>query len=347
MRDSMEIEILTVILLSLFVDLTLGELPNFIHPVVWMGKIISKIKNSFLSKSKLKNQFIGFTMTLFLIFIFSSIFYIILMISTINPIVFILFTSLLLSTTFAIKSLFTSVNTVKKSLNDDLKKARESLSLLVSRNTSELSNSQVVSAAIETLTENVTDSVIAPLFFIFIAIVLGCLINQIYSQSFYPYFNIIASYQFPLILGLIAGVSYRVVNTLDAMVGYKDPKNIDIGRFPARLDDYLNYIPARITGILMVAASVIIHSNYKHAWSVMLNDAHNTPSPNSGYPMAAAAGALDVQLIKPGVYQLGEPNSDLTLEKITEAIKLSIITIILFLTLSLLILILFFTFLPT
>jgi adenosylcobinamide-phosphate synthase len=145
-------------------------------------------------------------------------------------------------------------------------------------------------------------------------------------------------------MGVIAGVSYRVVNTLDAMVGYKDPKNIDIGWFPARLDDCLNYIPARITGFLMVVSAIFMGSDYKRAWQIMLNDAHNTPSPNSGYPMAAAAGALNVQLIKPGVYKLGDSNTPLTPEKITEAINLSIITISLFITTIFIILLLLILF---
>jgi len=121
------------------------------------------------------------------------------------------------------------------------------------------------------------------------------------------------------------------VNTLDAMVGYKDPENIDIGWFPARLDDILNYIPARITGFLVVLASCFLFLDYKSSWQVMLKDARNTPSPNSGYPMAAAAGALDIRLMKPGVYVLGYSKNILKPEMIKEAIKLTIITVTLFL----------------
>lgn len=177
------------------------------------------------------------------------------------------------------------------------------MSYLVSRNTSKLSESEIVSATIETLTENITDSVIAPLFYAFI-------------------------------FGVPGAVAYRVINTLDAMVGYKTPENIKIGWFPAKLDDIANYIPARITGILVVFAAAILRLNWKNAYKIMMRDARKPDSPNSGYSMAAAAGALGIKLQKIDYYEIGDDLNPLTPYMIMEAILLSKVTILLFILIA-------------
>lgn len=336
----MGIEILIVILVAVLIDLSLGELPSAIHPVVWMGKLTEKMKACFLNKSPKKNRFMGFIMTMLLICIFSLSFCMLLFVFSFNPIFYFLISAILLSTTFSIQSLLRFASEVGQKLSEDLQRGRESVSFLVSRETSNLSSQEVVSATIETLTENITDSVIAPLFYIFFLALIG-LFTVSYSQSVLDGRILSSSYQLPITLALTAGLAYRVVNTLDAMVGYKDQENIDIGWFPANFDDYLNYIPARVTGFLLVAASFITRLDYERAWKIMVQEARNTPSPNSGYPMAAAAGALNVQLVKPGVYMIGTPNAPLKLKKISEAIKLSTTTIILFLTIIVIILIIF------
>jgi adenosylcobinamide-phosphate synthase len=335
----MQIELLIVIVMAILIDLTIGELPSSIHPVVWIGRSIEKIKGFFLRNSTTKNRFLGILMTLFIIIAFNALFFFILYISSFNYIFYLLVASIILSTTFAIKSLIMLVYNVYLSISENLEKGRTSVSFLVSRNTSNLSSENVVSAAIETLTENITDSVISPLFYIFFFGFLGTISLYLNSPSGLDLLSNVwgmgglaySEYQFPIIICVLAGVSYRVVNTLDAMVGYKDPENIDIGWFPARLDDILNYIPARITGFLVVLASCALFLDYKSSWQVMLKDARNTPSPNSGYPMAAAAGALGIQLMKPGVYVLGYSKRMLKPEVIKEAIKLTIITVTLFL----------------
>ncbi|WP_321423005.1 cobalamin biosynthesis protein [uncultured Methanobacterium sp.] len=361
--ELLTIELLIVIVAAVLMDIILGELPSRLHPVVWIGKSIEKLKSLFLSTSKTKNRFSGLIMTLLIIIMFTVLFSIIQYISSFNYIFYLLVASIILSTTFAIRSLVNFVHDVYVNINEDLEKGRKSVSFLVSRETSNLSSENVVSAAIETLTENITDSVVSPIFYIFIFGFMGnillylihpsvtinpFLINNISFQD--PLLNFLSAsgigyswYQFPIILAVLAGVSYRVVNTLDAMIGYKNPENIDIGWFPARLDDILNYIPARITGFLVVLASIFGGFDYRSSWKVMLSDARSTPSPNSGYSMAAAAGSLGIQLIKPEVYKLGYPKNELKPEMIKRAIKLTIITVTLYILI--IILILFFTFL--
>lgn len=297
------LSIIGIILIAIVIDLLFGELPEKIHPVVFIGRIII-IFNKFKKKySYINKRIAGVFLTIFLILFLSIIFAFIIWVFKFNYWLMIVVSSILLSTTFSIKFLISSAETVKNDMNNDIEYARKSVSYLVSRDTTQLSYDKIISAVIETLTENITDSIVSPIFYTFI-------------------------------FGILGGISYRVVNTLDAMIGYKDPKNINVGWFPARLDDILNYIPSRITGILIIIAAFILKLNWKNSYKIMIRDANKTPSPNSGYPMAATAGALNIQLIKPGYYKLGDPINKLKSETITETILLTKITIILFMILS-------------
>jgi adenosylcobinamide-phosphate synthase len=123
---------------------------------------------------------------------------------------------------------------------------------------------------------------------------------------------------------------YRIFNTLDAMLGYKTDELINIGFVPAKIDDILNYIPARISGIYVVMSAYMLKLDGKNAYRIMRRDARNCPSPNSGYTMATTAGALNIQLIKKETYILGDDNKDITADDISKAVKLSKLTIILF-----------------
>ncbi|MDI6643904.1 MAG: cobalamin biosynthesis protein [Methanobacteriaceae archaeon] len=296
-------EILLIIISALFIDLLIGEPPTKIHPVVLMGNFINYFKKLLSVNNKLNNKWSGVILTFSTLIIFISFTYIILEFAKINFFIYLIAGSILLSSTFSIKLLITSIINVKNNLELDINEARNSISQLVSRDTSNLTQEEIISAAIETLTENITDSVISPLFYSFFASVFG-------------------------------GIFYRVVNTLDAMVGYKDPENIEIGWFPAKLDDVLNYVPARITGFLIIFSAFILQKEWKNAYKIMKRDARNTPSPNSGYSMAAAAGALNVKLIKKGVYELGNNIASLEIETISEAILLTETTIALFVIFS-------------
>lgn len=326
----MEKIILIIILASFCTDLLFGEFPSPIHPVVWMGKLIERMKNLFFQDSKYIDILSGILITISLIFIFVLLFTIILIFSSFNLILFLITASLLLSTTFSVKILLRSAKEVALDLDEDIDKGRKSLSFLVSRKTSKLSLQEIVSATIETLTENVVDSVVSPIFYCIIVFFLFMFLFP-NSSPFFIKIGLTSTYQILVISAVAASVSYRVVNTLDAMVGYKDSTNINIGWFPAKLDDVLNFIPARITSMLIVLAAFILSFDYEQSWKIILKDANLTPSPNSGYPMAAAAGALNVQLNKPGTYKLGESKKCLTINEIKLAIKLSFVTIILFL----------------
>jgi adenosylcobinamide-phosphate synthase len=293
--------LIPIIIIAIVIDLLIGELPSKIHPVVLMGKCIDMFKHLKKEHPTFNTKLSGAVFTLILITLFSGIFTLLMCIFSFNSILLILVSAILLSTTFSIKLLMSSAANVKSDLNLDIVKARKSLSYLVSRDTSQLSQENIVSAVIETLTENITDSIVSPLFYTFI-------------------------------FGVVGGVIYRVVNTLDAMVGYKNPENIKIGWFPAKFDDFLNYIPARITGIFVTLAALLLGLNWRNAYKIMRRDARKTPSPNSGYSMAAAAGALGIKLEKIGSYELGDELNPLIPEKINETIALTKLTTALFIT---------------
>jgi adenosylcobinamide-phosphate synthase len=126
-------------------------------------------------------------------------------------------------------------------------------------------------------------------------------------------------------------------NTLDAMVGYQTDELKDIGFVPAKIDDVLNYIPSRISGIYVVISAYLLKLDGKNSFKIMMRDARECPSPNSGFTMATTAGALNIQLIKKDTYVLGDANKEIDKDDITKAVNLSRMTIILF-TLTVLIL---------
>lgn len=217
--------------------------------------------------------------------------------------------------------LLKTASDVKADLDVSLDKARKSVSYLVSRNTDELTESFIVSAVIESLTENITDSYVAPIFYYTIFAVV-IMIKPVNNQMFYL---------------LLIPMLYRMFNTMDAMLGYKTDELINIGFFPAKIDDVLNYIPSRIAGIYVVISAYLLKLDGKNSYKIMRRDARKCPSPNSGYTMATTAGALNIQLIKKDTYILGDANKNIEKEDISKAVSLSKLTIILF-TLTVLIL---------
>jgi adenosylcobinamide-phosphate synthase len=131
------------------------------------------------------------------------------------------------------------------------------------------------------------------------------------------------------LFGITGAIAFRAINTLDGMVGFKDKEHINIGWFSANLDTIVNYIPTRLTALLMIVAAAIIGKDAKNAWRVAHRDHRKTPSRNHGWPMAAMAGALRVQLEKPDQYVLGDSLEPLTGDKILGALRIRDVTIVL------------------
>jgi adenosylcobinamide-phosphate synthase len=205
-----------------------------------------------------------------------------------------LLTPLFLKPIFAYRNLRRAVIGVAEALErEDLPEARRRLSWhLVSRNTGDLSAAEVAGAAIESLAENLTDSLTAPLL--------------AYAGG-----------------GLPAAWAYRFINTADAMWGYRTPEFEQLGKFPARLDDLLNWLPARLTGWLLVLAAGLVGESARRAARTMLDQYTRTASPNSGWTMSAMAGALGVTLDKRGVYQLEGGQGPLDVATINRALHVA------------------------
>jgi adenosylcobinamide-phosphate synthase len=195
-----------------------------------------------------------------------------------------------LKSTFAWRGLDQAASAIETDLRyGELEAARRHLSWhLVSRPTASLTAAEVAAATVESLAENTSDGIIAPL----MAYLLG---------------------------GLPAALAYRYANTADAMLGYHDPVHEWLGKMPARTDDLLNLLPARLTAVLLVLVAPWCGVDALHAWRIWRRDRHLTLSPNAGHPMSAMAGALQVELTKIGQYTLGRGEGVATPETIRQA----------------------------
>lgn len=266
---------LVVLLGSLTLDLLLGEPPEPFHPVVWIGCTIDLLRDQFgqFRRRKLAGSLLGLLIAIgsgglaYLFLKFIAIPW--------TPLG-VLFGIYLMKSTISVRSLFGTARTIGEMIRLEPERARRELITLVGRDRSDLSVGQMRSATIESLFENLVDSVITPVFFFF----LGSLVD----------------YR----IGVAFAVTYKGVNTVDSMLGYKEGDLLDFGFFGARLDDLLNWLPSRfsIWFITLAAFSPVPTILAFREWRV-------PPSPNSGWPMAAAAGALKVRLVKKGSYTLG------------------------------------------
>lgn len=208
---------------------------------------------------------------------------------------------LLAAATLALRGLVdASLLVVRDLQRGDILKARSDLSMIVGRDTSALTDEQCAKATIETVAENLSDGVIAPLFYFMLG-------------------------------GLPLAMAYKAVNTLDSMIGYRNERYRCFGWAAARLDDVANYIPARISGALIVFASLFLKgASAGNAWRMMRRDGRNHPSPNSGLPEAAIAGALGIRLGGPSLYGgivvpkpfIGDPRESTGTEKALRAIDI-------------------------
>lgn len=260
---------LKFIWLAFLIDYILGDPHGLPHPVRFIGSYISRTEKSIrgfkFTEKELKRAGFFLAISTVTLTYFSAV--LLLGLTKQLHIILFNFTSvILLWTTLSAKCLkIESLKVYRALKNKDIPLARKQLSYIVGRETKELDEREITKAAIETVVENTVDGVIAPLLYMFIG-------------------------------GAPLALAYKAVNTLDSMVGYKNEKYIHLGYASAKLDDLANYIPARITGILMILASGILGLNMKKSYHILKRDRKNHSSPNCGYPEAAAAGAMEIQL---------------------------------------------------
>lgn len=271
---------------AMFIDHRWGEPPARLHPVVWMGNYLNWAAAHILPKPAhdengadyllfLAGAGVWIAAVALILIVFSSLQEAILQLPAVWAAVLL---GLLLKPLFAWRMLRHEVQAVEAALQQSLEAGRARLSMLVSRDTTALTEAQVRESAIETLAENLNDSVIAPIFWF-------------------------------VLLGLPGAAVYRFANTADAMWGYKGVyrgRNWEwAGKWTARADDVLSWLPARITaGLLWLASGPCSGFKVTSFWSRLRQEAAKTPSPNSGWPMAAMALILNIQLAKPDVYTL-------------------------------------------
>ena len=249
-------------------DLIFGDPQNIIHPVQIIGKIIDIGEKSLLEKKYKSDRkykfFVGMILNITVISLTYGITYLIRRTSE-NSIIFTVAEIYLMYTVFSINSLAREGNRVYNILKEgNIERARKDLSYLVSRDTETMDEKIIIRSTMETISENTVDGIVAPMLYMFLG-------------------------------GLPLSMTYKAINTFDSMVGYKNEKYMDFGKFSAKLDDVANFIPARITGIFIILASMILGYNGKEAWRIFFRDRKNHSSPNSAHSEASVAGALGVQ----------------------------------------------------
>ena len=257
-------------------DVGVGEPPARLHPVVWMGALVRRARRLAPAAGAGAQLAWGIAVAIAVPALFAAGAALLLGALAPSSLATCVLGALLLKPCFAIRALGEAGHKVASALaGGDLRDARQQLGSLCSRDASALAPGEVAAGAVESLAENSSDSVIAPLFYY-------------------------------VLLGVPGALAYRAINTLDAMLGYRGELEY-LGKTAARLDDAANWIPARLTALLLLAAGAATGADARRGWRILRRDGGATASPNAGRPMAAMAGLLGVALIKPGHYTLGDP----------------------------------------
>jgi adenosylcobinamide-phosphate synthase len=282
---------LAALLIAVIVDQFLGEYPNAVHPVAWIGKLTSQALKAAPVEGWWPRFLFGIFLTLFLLVLCVRVTMFLLEVCSPYPIVEILVSAYLLKASFAFRELGAAAGRVQVALEQgELHAAREALRALCSRDPASLDAEAVAAGAIESVAENASDSIVAPLFYF-------------------------------ALFGVPGAVGYRVINTLDAMIGYRGEYEA-LGKFAARLDDVANWIPARLTAALLLLAGWLLRLDVRGGWRILRRDGRRTPSPNAGRPMAVMAGLLGVALAKPDVYVLGDAHGPVTTATLAQACRI-------------------------
>lgn len=293
-----------LIVAAYLMDLVFGDPRWFPHPVKGMGKLITFLEKRLrgVITTKWVGRIKGVILAVVVIGISCGCVYTFLELSRrmgffVNSLIW----AFLAYTTLSVKDLHLHAKEVLSEIKkNDISGARIKLSRMVGRDTQNLSKEEIIRAVIESIAENTNDGIVAPLFYLFLG-------------------------------GPILGICYKAINTLDSMVGYKDEKYIHLGWFSAKTDDIVNFIPARITGFLIVITSFFVRKDGKNAFKIMLKDSQKHDSPNSGISIAAMAGALRIKLGGIRFYQgelseqpfIGEDRRHTDVSLIQEAIVIS------------------------
>ena len=302
----MILESIVIVGFALLLDFLVGDPKTKYHPTAWMGKLIALLVPFTKSNSARKELLGGILLVSVIVIIVSTLLVVLdvgislLTIDIVSLIVSIAIGSILLKTTIAIRGMQKHALAVVNAIEEgDLDSARNHLSMIVKRDTTNLDKNHILSGVLESVSENTVDGVTGPLFY--------------YA-----------------IFGLPGAFVYRAINTIDSMVGYKTTLFKNVGWFGAKCDTVLNYAPSRLTGLVMILGALILGYNWKESLYIMRRDSRKLESPNAGFPMAALAGALGTRLEKMNYYTIGNGSIEFTKSHIVSAITLMKVSSILF-----------------
>lgn len=263
-----------IMILGYIMDLVFGDPYWFPHPVRFIGKLISKTEKFIRkhAKSEESLKYWGILMWLVPVVTTALVTALIVKIASFNKYVEIFVSAFIIYTTLSTKCLKDEATKIYKVLETgDIKKSRVQLSYIVGRDTTNLSQSEIIRATVETVAENTVDGTISPMFYGFL-------------------------------FGPVGAMTYKAINTLDSMVGYKNDKYLNLGCVSAKLDDVANFIPARLTAIFMPLGAFLCGMNGLNSFKIAIRDRKNHKSPNCAFAEGAAAGAIGVQLGGTNIY---------------------------------------------
>ena len=302
----MILESIVVIGLAILLDLTFGDPKTRYHPTAWIGNLIGIITTRMKNENYILEKFGGIFIVLIpvciSVIVLSSLNFSIDLINveSLSILISIISGIVLFKMTIAIKGMEKHALAVLDSIQkNNLDQARTNLSMIVKRNTKNLDKNHILSGTLESLSENIVDGITGPMFYF-------------------------------AIFGLPGAFVYRIINTVDSMVGYKTQMFKNLGWFGANCDNILNYIPSRLTGLTIVLGSMLLGHDWKNCYEIFKRDGKKTDSPNAGYPMAAFAGALGTKFEKLEHYSLGTGENEITSKKVKDAITLMKVTSLLF-----------------
>lgn len=304
---------MTVAALAFAMDCVIGDPRSALHPVVLMGKLISFFERLFYHEadSDRKKMACGAALMVCVLVVSYGAAACVLRVTALigSAPVSVAVQAALLSLMISPRSLAEAGREIRDCLSaGDLATARRKVGWIVGRDTDRLTAAEVARATVETIAENIVDGIVSPLFFF-------------------------------LLGGLPLAVAYRAANTMDSMIGYKNGKYLFFGRAAAKADDAWNFIPARLTGVLLVAAAFLLRLDWRNAWKIMRRDAARHPSPNGGWTESAMAGALGVRLGGLNYYfgkpsfraYMGDPLHELGARHISLAIRMMYAAAVMFL----------------
>lgn len=282
----------SVLAVAIAIDLVFGDPPNALHPVAWLGRVARWLQTKSPTEGRAVPfvsgvALVGITVCMALVATVAML----RVAERVHPFLHFAVAVFLTKSTFALRGLVDAAHALVRAHDEGgLSAARARLSWLCSRDPSDLDAEGLANGTIESLAENLSDSVVAPL---------------------------LAYVAF----GLPGAVVYRTLNTLDAMVGYRGTLEW-LGKPAARLDDLANLVPARLTAVLLAIAGLVLRLPLASGFTTYARDRNNTESPNAGHPMSMASGLLERRLDKPGVYVLGAGFAPPALDDVARAARL-------------------------